>query len=63
MLNVYVFQLAKNGTLVGLLRFSPSFLFAYAAIKQGNLAFRMTIIKDTHITLAVIPFKVKANDF
>ena len=60
--NVYVFQLAKNGTLVGLLRFSPSFLFACAAINWVNLAFRMTIIEDTHLTLAVILFKVVANN-
>ena len=47
--NVYVFQLAKNGTFVELLRFSPSFLFACGAINRVNLAFRTTIIEDTHL--------------
>ena len=61
-LNVYVFQLAKNGTPVGLLRFSLSFLFASAAINRVNLAFRTTITEDTHLTLAVISFKVEANN-
>ena len=44
-----MFQLAKNGTLFGLVRWV-------------NLAFRMTIIEDTHLTLAVILFKVEANN-
>ena len=30
--------------------------------QPGNLAFRTTIIEDTHLTLAAIPFKVKANN-
>ena len=29
---------------------------------MGNLAFKMTIIEDTHLTLAVIQFKVEANN-
>ena len=29
--------------------------------KPGNLAFRTTIVEDTHLTLAAIPFKVEAN--
>ena len=53
---------SKNGTFVGLLRLSPSFLFACAATNRGNLAFRTTIIEDTHLTLATIPFKVEANN-
>ena len=57
-LNIYVFQLAKNGTIVGLLRFSLSFLFECAAINRVNLS----IIDDTHLTLAAIPFKVEANN-
>ena len=61
-IEVYVFQLAKNGTVVGFLRFSLSFLFACAAINRVNVAFRMTIIEDTHLTLAAIPFKVEANN-
>ena len=40
-----------------------SFLLACAAINRVNLAFRTTIIEDTHLTLAVIPFKVEANNF
>ena len=55
------FQLAKRGTLVGLLQFSPSFLFAFATSNRAKLAFKMTIIKDTHVTLMGIPFKVEAN--
>ena len=57
-----MFQLAKSGTLVGLLRFSPPSLFACAASNQANLAFKTTIIEDTHITLAGISFKVEANN-
>ena len=57
-----MFRLAKNGTLVKLLRFSLSFLFACAAISRVNLALRSTIIEDTHLTLAVIPFKVEAKN-
>ena len=56
-------QLAKTGTLVGLLRFSLSFLFACTAINRVDLAFRTTITEDTRQTLAVIPFKVDANNF
>ena len=57
-----MFQLAKKGTLFGLSRFSLYFLFACAAINRVNLTFRTTIIEDTHLTLAVLPFKVEAND-
>ena len=57
------FKLAKNGTVVGLLRFSPSFLFVCAGINRINLAFRTTIIEDAHLTLAAIPFKVEANNY
>ena len=53
---------SKNGTFLGLLHFSLSLLFAGATINQANLAFRMNIIEDTHLTLAVIPFKVEANN-
>ena len=61
-LNVYVFQLAKNGTFVGLLRFSSSILFACAASNRVNLEFKATIIEDTHLTLAGISSKVEANN-
>ena len=57
-----MFQLVKNGTLVELFCFSLSFLFACAAIKRVNLAFRATIIENTHLTLAIISFKVEANN-
>ena len=56
------FNQQKKRTIVGFIHFSPSFLFACAAINWVNLAFRMTIIEDTHLTLAVIPFKVEANN-
>ena len=36
-------------------------MFECAAVSQVNLAFRTTIIEDTHLTLAVILFKVEAN--
>ena len=55
-------QLAKHDTFVRLLCFSPSSLFACAASNRANLAFKTTIIEDTHLTLAVILFKVKANN-
>ena len=61
-LNVYVFQLAKKPHSLQTFCFSLCFLFACAAINRVNLAFRTTIIKDTHLTLAVISFKVKANN-
>ena len=32
------------------------------AINRVNLAFRTTIIEDTHLTPAVIPFKIEANN-
>ena len=38
------------------------FLFACAAINWDKSAFRTTIIEDTHLTLAVILFKVEANN-
>ena len=53
---------SKKRYIFGLLRFSPSFLFACAAIIRVNLAFRTTIIEDTHPTLASIPFKVEGNN-
>ena len=52
----------KHGTLVGLPRFSPSFLFACAESNRENLASRTTIIEDTHLTLAGLLFKVEANN-
>ena len=53
------FNYKKNCTLLGLLRFSLSFLFAGAVINRVNLAFQTNIIEDTHLTLAVIPFEGK----
>ena len=52
----------KHGTVVGLLRFSRSFLFACAASHRANFAFKTTIIEDTHLTLIGIPFKLEANN-
>ena len=46
---------AKHGNLVGLLRFSPSFLFVYAASKRADLAIKTTTTKDKHVTLIGIP--------
>ena len=57
-----MFELAKRGTVVRLLRFSPSFLLACTASNRANLAFKTTIIEDTHLTLAGIQFKVEANN-
>ena len=42
--------------------FLTVFLFACAVINRDNSAFRTTIIGDTHLTLAVIAFKVEANN-
>ena len=55
-------SISKNGTLVGLLRLARTFLFACVVTNRANLAFRMTVIEDTHLTLAVIPFNVEANN-
>ena len=52
----------KNGTLLELIRFSLSFLFACAAINRVNLAFETTIIEDTYFTLAGIPFNAEVNN-
>ena len=41
---------------------ASSFPTGFFAIYRVDLAFRMTIIEDTHLTLAVIPFKVEANN-
>ena len=38
------------------------FLFECAACNRANLAFKTTIIEDTHLTLIGISFKVEAND-
>ena len=57
-LYVYGFNWQKTGTFVGLLPFlSPSFFFACAATNRGT-----TIIEDTRLTLAAIPFKVEASN-
>ena len=53
---------SKNGTLFGLFRFSLYFLSVCAANNLVNLAFKTTIIEDTHLTLTAIPFKVEANN-
>ena len=53
---------SKNQHFFGLFRFSVSFLFACAPINRVNLVFRATIIEDTHLTLAIIAFKVEANN-
>ena len=42
--------------------FLTVFLFTGAVTIPDNLAFKTTIIEDTHLTLAVIPFKVEANN-
>ena len=57
-----MFQLAERGTVVGLLRFSPYFLFACAASNRANLAFKTTVIEDTHLTLIGFLSKVEANN-
>ena len=62
-MNVSAFRLGKHGTVVGLLRFSPYFLFACAAINRATLALKTTIIEDTHLTLIGILSKVEANNF
>ena len=58
----YVFQLAKKALSLGFFVSHFLFLFTSAAINRVNLAFRTTIIEDTHLALAVIPLKVKANN-
>ena len=42
--------------------FCRACLFPRTTINWANLAFRTTIIEDTHLTLAVILFKVEANN-
>ena len=55
-------RLAKHGTVVGRLRFSPYCLFACAASNREKLAFKTIIIEDTHLKLVVILSKVEANN-
>ena len=55
-------RLAKHGTVAGLLRFSPSCLLACAENIRANLAFKTTVIEDTHLTLIGIPSKIEANN-
>ena len=55
-----MFQLAKHGAVVGLLWFSPYFILC--ANNKANLAFKTTIIEDTHLTLAGILSKEEANN-
>ena len=38
------------------------FLFACSTSNQANLAFKTTIIEDTHLTLAAFQYKVEANN-
>ena len=57
-----MFELAKHGTVVGLLCFSPPFLLACVASNRANLAFKTTIIEYTHLTLIGIPSKVEENN-
>ena len=38
------------------------FLFLCAANNRANLVFKTTIIEDTHLTLAGIPFNVETNN-
>ena len=57
-----MFYLEKHSTVVGLLWFSPYLLFECAASSRANLVFKTTIIEDTHLTLAGIPFKAEANN-
>ena len=52
----------KKRHFAGLFHFPPSYLFACGTINRVNLAFKTTIIEDTHLTLAVILFKVEANN-
>ena len=42
--------------------FSSNFFVSHCLFCLVNFARRTTIIEDTHLTLAVIPFKAKANN-
>ena len=57
-----MFQLAKKWHSCRASSFLTVFLFACAAGNWDNLAFKTTIIEDTHLTLAAIPFNVEANN-
>ena len=52
----------KSALLSGFFVSHRLFLFACATINRVNLAFRTAIIEDTHLTLAVIPFKAEAKN-
>ena len=55
-------HLAKNVTFFRYFRF-PSFSIVHVRRnQQGNLVFITTKVEDTHLTLAVIPVKVEANN-
>ena len=61
-LNVYVFQLARKWHCCRASSFLTGCLFACAASNRANLVFKTTIIKDTHLKLAGILFKVETNN-
>ena len=61
-INVYEFQQAKSSLLLGFFVSHRLFYVSVRRDKSGSLAFRMTIIEDTHLPLAVIPFKVETSN-
>ena len=59
---MFVFNQAKNVTCFELFCFASSSFVRVRRNYLSNLAFRTTVVEDPHLTLAVIPFKVEANN-
>ena len=59
---MFVFRFGKSVPVFGFLRFS---LYSFVCLLRNypvNLAFRMTGVEDTHITLAAILFQAEVDN-
>ena len=57
---MFVFHIGKSATV--LVRFPPTVFVCVRFDQSGFLGFRATKVKDTKLTLAVIPFQVGKNN-
>ena len=53
---------AKSVTYFGFLCFQSTFFVYARRNRPSNLALKTTVLEDTHLTLAVIPFKAGTNN-
>ena len=57
-----VFHVGNRAAVPVFVRFPSAFSVCVRHNRSGYLTFRTTNIKDTKLTLVVIPFKVEANN-